>query len=91
MLASLLLTARSQGFRVSIGGQEFLVSIDEAQSANEPASYDANGNTLTAGNTTNTYDFQNHLLRSVDGSGNVTTMIYDGDGNRVSGRRFSER
>ena len=43
----MLLIQRGQQFRVSIGGQEFLVSIEVAQSANEPASNDANGNTIT--------------------------------------------
>ena len=40
--------------------------------------YDANGNTVSSGGITNTYDFENHLI----GQGGAT-MVYDGDGNRV--------
>ena len=42
-------------------------------------SYDANGNTTSSAGIANTYDFENHMLRH----GGVT-MVYDGDGNRVS-------
>jgi hypothetical protein len=44
-------------------------------------SYDANGNTTASGGNTYAYDFENKLL----GQDNSTvTIIYDGDGNRVS-------
>jgi RHS repeat-associated protein len=43
------------------------------------APYDANGNALISGGLNNTYDFENRLIQH----GNVT-MVYDGDGNRVS-------
>jgi RHS repeat-associated protein len=42
-------------------------------------SYDANGNTLSSGGMSNSYDFENRLIQH----GNVT-ILYDGDGNRVS-------
>src|SRR5438093_4752150 len=40
---------------------------------------DANGNTTSSGAVSNTYDFENRM--TAHGS---TTMVYDGDGNRVS-------
>ena len=42
-------------------------------------SYDANGNTLMSGGISNTYDFENRMLTH-----GAVTMVYDGDGNRVS-------
>jgi YD repeat-containing protein len=42
--------------------------------------YDANGNTISSGGTTNVYDFENHLIQKDAG----VTIVYDGDGNRVS-------
>jgi RHS repeat-associated protein len=42
--------------------------------------YDANGNTTASGSVTYTYDFENHLTQSSTG----VTVVYDGDGNRVS-------
>lgn len=44
-------------------------------------SFDANGNTTTAGSASYGYDFENHLT-SVNGGS--TTVVYDGDGNRVA-------
>jgi RHS repeat-associated protein len=41
--------------------------------------YDADGNTVNSLGTTNTYDFENHLITH----GGVS-IVYDGDGNRVS-------
>ena len=41
--------------------------------------YDPNGNTTQSSGATYTYDFENHLLST----GSVS-MVYDGDGNRVS-------
>ena len=41
--------------------------------------YDADGNTINSLGTANSYDFENHLVQH----GSVT-MVYDGDGNRVS-------
>ena len=45
--------------------------------------YDANGNTLVSGSRTFTYDFANRLKSMTNGSTSAT-LIYDGDGNRVS-------
>ena len=45
--------------------------------------YDANGNTLTAGGKSFTYDSQNHMTSMTNGS-TMVTMVYDGDGNRVA-------
>jgi RHS repeat-associated protein len=42
--------------------------------------YDNNGNTLTTGNRTFTYDFENRLKSM----GSNVTIVYDGDGNRVA-------
>lgn len=42
--------------------------------------FDANGNTLTSGGITYTYDFEDRLLTTSSG----VTNVYDGDGNRVS-------
>jgi len=38
-----------------------------------------NGNTITSLGTGNSYDFENHLVQH-----GFVTMVYDGDGNRVS-------
>jgi RHS repeat-associated protein len=43
--------------------------------------YDSNGNTLAAGGKTFAYDSENHLTSM---NGGTVTLIYDGDGNRVS-------
>jgi len=43
--------------------------------------YDANGNVIATGGKTYTYDSQNHMITANNGQ---VTMIYDGDGNRVS-------
>lgn len=40
--------------------------------------YDANGNTIGSGGTSNVYDFENHLIQQ-----GGATFVYDGDGNRV--------
>jgi len=40
---------------------------------------DANGNTTSSGGVSNTYDFENRMTAH-----GTTTMVYDGDGNRVS-------
>jgi len=45
--------------------------------------YDANGNTLTSGGKTFTYDFENRLKSMTAGSVAVTIQ-YDADGNRVA-------
>jgi RHS repeat-associated protein len=45
--------------------------------------YDANGNTLTAGGKSYTYDSENHMT-SMTGNGTVVTMVYDAFGNRVA-------
>jgi RHS repeat-associated protein len=45
--------------------------------------YDADGNTLTAGGKIYTYDAENHMT-SMTGSGTVVTMVYDAFGNRVA-------
>jgi len=45
--------------------------------------YDANGNTLTSGGKTFTYDFENRLKSMTEGSVTVTIQ-YDADGNRVA-------
>jgi len=42
--------------------------------------FDANGNTLTSGGVTYTYDFEDRLLSASAG----VQMVYDGDGNRIS-------
>jgi RHS repeat-associated protein len=44
--------------------------------------YDANGNVLTTGGKTFTYDSENHMV-TMAATGTAVTMIYDGDGNRV--------
>jgi len=41
--------------------------------------YDSNGNTIASVGTASTYDFENHLV-----SKGGVTIVYDGDGNRVS-------
>ena len=41
--------------------------------------YDANGNTVSSAGVSDSYDFENHLIQK-----GTVTMVYDGDGNRVS-------
>jgi RHS repeat-associated protein len=41
--------------------------------------FDANGNTIASGGTTYQYDFEDRVIRA-----GTVTMVYDGDGNRVS-------
>ena len=43
--------------------------------------YDSNGNTLTTGGKTFTYDSENRLTTMNSGA---VTLVYDGDGNRVA-------
>ena len=43
--------------------------------------YDLNGNTLTTGGKTFTYDSENHLTSM---NGGTVRLVYDGDGNRVA-------
>jgi hypothetical protein len=45
-------------------------------------SYDANGNMITRGEQTLTWDAENRLI-AVSGNGTTAFFIYDGDGNRV--------
>lgn len=45
--------------------------------------YDANGNVTATGSKAFSYDSENHLV-SMTASGTSATIIYDGDGNRVS-------
>jgi RHS repeat-associated protein len=42
--------------------------------------YDANGNTVSSGGISDRYDFENRLIQH----GTATTIVYDGDGNRVA-------
>lgn len=45
--------------------------------------YDNNGSTMTSGGETYSYDFENRLTQATD-SGTTISIVYDGDGNRVS-------
>ena len=46
-----------------------------------PETYDSNGNTLTTGGKSFSYDSENHLMTM---NGSAVKLIYDGDGNRVA-------
>jgi RHS repeat-associated protein len=46
-------------------------------------SYDANGNVTMTGGKSFTYDSENHLM-SMSETGTAVSIVYDGDGNRVS-------
>jgi len=46
-----------------------------------PETYDSNGNTLTTGGKSFSYDSENHLMSM---NGGTVKLIYDGDGNRVA-------
>jgi RHS repeat-associated protein len=61
---------------ISTGGFTF-----DANDRLSTETYDANGNTLTTGNRTFTYDSENRL-KSMNGA--AVTLQYDGDGNRVA-------
>jgi RHS repeat-associated protein len=45
--------------------------------------YDANGNVLSTGGKSFTYDSENHLM-SMTATGTSVAIVYDGDGNRVA-------
>ena len=57
--------------------QSFTYDADDRISGD---TFDANGNTLTSGGVTYTYDFEDRLLTTSSG----VTIVYDGDGNRIS-------
>ena len=73
-----------------VGNRKTLTSTVPALPGNQTFSYDPNdrlttdtidnnGNTTLSGGVSNTYDFENRMT-----SHGTTTMVYDGDGNRVS-------
>jgi RHS repeat-associated protein len=49
--------------------------------------YDANGSTTSSTGGAYVYDFENHIIAVNPGSPNAISIIYDGDGNRVSKAR----
>jgi YD repeat-containing protein len=57
--------------------QAFTYDADDRISGD---TFDANGNTLTSGGVTYTYDFEDRLVSTSSG----VQIVYDGDGNRVS-------
>ncbi len=57
--------------------QSFTYDADDRISGD---TFDANGNTITSGGVTYTYDFEDRLLTTSSG----VQIVYDGDGNRVS-------
>jgi RHS repeat-associated protein len=63
-----------------IGSGSFTYDPDDRLSTE---TYDANGNTLTSGGKTFTYDFENRLRSMTEGTVTVTIQ-YDADGNRVA-------
>jgi RHS repeat-associated protein len=64
----------------SIASGSFSYNSDDEVSSE---TYDANGNVLSTGGMTYTYDSENHMT-SATGNGKVVTMVYDAFGNRVS-------
>ena len=64
----------------SIASGSFSYNPDDEISSE---TYDANGNVLSTGGMTYTYDSENHMT-SATGNGKVVTMVYDAFGNRVS-------
>ncbi len=61
----------------ALPAQSFTYDADDRLQSD---TYDANGNTLSSGGTSYTYDFEDRLLTGSTGA----TIVYDGDGNRVS-------
>ena len=59
-----------------VGAMTYNYDSDDRLAADQ---YDPDGNTTLSGGITNNYDFENHLITH----GGVT-VVYDGDGNRVS-------
>ena len=47
-------------------------------------SYDNDGSTTKSGTNTYSYDFENHIVAVNAGTGNAVSLLYDGDGARVS-------
>jgi RHS repeat-associated protein len=58
-------------------------NADDELQPGEGETYDANGNTLTTGGKTFTYDAENHLLTMTQGTTSVSN-VYDAFGNRVA-------
>ena len=61
----------------ALPSQNFTYDSDDRMSVD---TYDSNGNTLTSGGVTYTYDFEDRLLSTSSG----VQIVYDGDGNRVA-------
>jgi YD repeat-containing protein len=61
----------------ALQAQNFTYDADDRISGD---TFDANGNTLTSGGVTYTYDFEDRLLTTSSG----VTIVYDGGGKRVS-------
>jgi RHS repeat-associated protein len=62
----------------SIANSAATFNLDDWMS---PETYDSNGNTLTTGGKSFSYDSENHLMSM---NGGAVKLIYDGDGNRVA-------
>jgi YD repeat-containing protein len=60
----------------SIGNASYSYDVNDRLTTD---GYDANGNTTSSLGVTNTYDFENRMTAH-----GTTTMVYNGDGNRVS-------
>jgi RHS repeat-associated protein len=60
----------------ALPSQSFTYDADDRLSSD---TYDTNGNTLSSGGATYTYDFEDRLLTTSTG----VQIVYDGDGNRV--------
>ncbi len=71
-----------------VGGQSFTYDDNDRLDGD---TYDANGNTLSSvdaregisDTVTDVYDFRNRLIRRIREDGQVITLTYDADGNRV--------
>jgi len=59
------------------GGMTYTYDADDRLGSDQ---YDADGNTVNSLGTANTYDYENQLITHAG-----VTIVYDGDGNRVSG------
>jgi hypothetical protein len=80
-LKRLLRLAKGGGFAISANRRtlRFLVARRETCANGSLNTNAANGNTISTAGIANTYDFENRMT----GHGAIT-LIYDGDGNRVS-------
>jgi YD repeat-containing protein len=84
-------TLNGNGYRTArTSTQPGVSTLNTAVNANgqlKNATYDANGNTLTANGNADIYDFGNRLIRRTKSDGTVLDYVYSAEGQRVEKRK----